>query len=225
MKMKRIIFVLVCMMITVLVTSCAMTYGHEHIGYEITTNPTLDEVGSATAKCTCGEDEIIVIPALNDATVWTLKSSTAPTCTETGAILYESFYQTDGTGIVKIPNVNTEKNYGGHCMLIIGWTTINNKEYYVVQNSWGEGFGDNGFCYIPVDSSFPICEKWSVLDIQNYNIELKDIKGRWSENYINQCVRSGLISGYEDGTFKPTNSITREEVCALFAKFIEKFEK
>lgn len=142
-----------------------------------------------------------------------------------GAILYESFYQTDGSGIVKIPNVNIEKNYGGHCMLIVGWTTINNKEYYVVQNSWGEGFGDNGFCYIPIDSAFPICEKWSVLDIQNYNKELKDINGRWSENYINQCVRSGLISGYEDGTFKPTNSITREEVCVLFAKFIEKFEK
>ena len=92
MKMKRIIFVLVCMMITVVVTSCAMTYGHEHISYEITTNPTLVEVGSATAKCSCGEDETIVIPALNDATVWTLKSSTAPTCTETGTILYESIY-------------------------------------------------------------------------------------------------------------------------------------
>ena len=103
MKMKRIIFVLVCMMITVLVTSCAMTYGHEHIGYEITTNPTLDEVGSATAKCTCGEDEIIVIPALNDATVWTLKSSTAPTCTETGAILYESIY---GEVVVILPTLD-----------------------------------------------------------------------------------------------------------------------
>ena len=141
-----------------------------------------------------------------------------------GAMLYDSFYETDGSGIVKSPNITKEKNYGGHCMLIIGWTTINNKEYYVVQNSWGESFGDNGFCYIPINEFFSFTERWTVLDIQNYNKVFTDIKGRWSENYINKCVRSGLISGYEDGTFKPTNNITREEVCVLFSKLMEKFD-
>ena len=141
-----------------------------------------------------------------------------------GSLLFESFYETDGSGIVKCPNMSKEVNYGGHCMLITGWTTINNKEYYVVQNSWGEEFGDNGFCYIPVDEPFPFCEKWTVLDIQNYNKNFNDIKGRWSEEYINKCVRSGLISGYEDGTFRPTNTITREEVCVLLSKLMDKFE-
>lgn len=141
-----------------------------------------------------------------------------------GALLYESFYLTDGSGIVKCPDMIKEKCYGGHCMLIIGWTTIHNKEYYVVQNSWGEEFGDNGFCYIPIDGSFPICEQWSVLDIQNYNKDFKDVKGRWSEEYVNKCVRAGLISGYEDGSFRPTNNITREEVCVLLSKLMEKFE-
>ena len=141
-----------------------------------------------------------------------------------GAMLYESFYETDGSGIVKCPKINSERNYGGHCMLIIGWTTINNKEYYVVQNSWGEEFGDNGFCYIGIDDVFPICEKWTVLDVQNYNMEFKDVKGRWSEDFINKCVRSGLISGYEDGTFRPTATLTREEACVLFCKLMEKFD-
>ena len=142
-----------------------------------------------------------------------------------GISVYDSFYETDGTGIVKCPNIKKEKSYGGHCMLIIGWTTINDTEYYVVQNSWGENFGDNGFCYIPVDGNFPICEKWSVFDIQNYNKQFIDVpESRWSKTYIDKCVRSGLISGYEDGTFKPSETITREEMCAIIARLLEKFE-
>jgi hypothetical protein len=35
--------------------------------------------------------------------------------------------------------------HGGHAMLIVGY--IGN--YFVVKNSWGEEWGDKGYCYIP----------------------------------------------------------------------------
>lgn len=39
-------------------------------------------------------------------------------------------------------------NTGSHAMVIVGWKVINNVEYYIVQNSWGKNWGDNGYCYI-----------------------------------------------------------------------------
>lgn len=37
----------------------------------------------------------------------------------------------------------------GHMMLVLGWKTINSRLYFVCQNSWGAGWGDDGLVYIP----------------------------------------------------------------------------
>lgn len=37
---------------------------------------------------------------------------------------------------------------GGHCIKIAGWKTINGVFYMVLQNSWGNGVGDNGLYYM-----------------------------------------------------------------------------
>lgn len=66
-----------------------------------------------------------------------------------GMLIYESFesdvvYQ---TGVVPIPNPDQEEMLGGHAMLIVGVDI--NKEVFIVRNSWGVGWGDNGHAYIP----------------------------------------------------------------------------
>lgn len=43
------------------------------------------------------------------------------------------------------------------------------------------------------------------------NLKFSDIKGHWAESLINDFINKGYISGYEDGTFKPNNKITRAE--------------
>ncbi|MGP1411436.1 MAG: S-layer homology domain-containing protein [Peptoanaerobacter stomatis] len=43
------------------------------------------------------------------------------------------------------------------------------------------------------------------------NAETTDTKGHWAEKTITQWQDRGLISGYEDGTFKPNKEITRAE--------------
>lgn len=40
----------------------------------------------------------------------------------------------------------------------------------------------------------------------------------WARSYINSMAQKGLISGYEDGTFRPDNDVTRQEALSLFAR-------
>lgn len=52
-------------------------------------------------------------------------------------------------------------------------------------------------------------------------INLTDIKGHWAENNILELVKAGSINGYEDGTFKPENRITRAEFVSIVVKFLK----
>ena len=45
--------------------------------------------------------------------------------------------------------------------------------------------------------------------------QFSDISGHWASEYINRAAERGWISGYEDGTFKPDQSITRAEAMTL----------
>ncbi|CEN87668.1 IdeS/Mac family cysteine endopeptidase [Paraclostridium sordellii] len=51
------------------------------------------------------------------------------------------------------------------------------------------------------------------------NPNLKDIYGHWAKKEINQFISSGYVNGYEDGTFRPDNSITRAEFVKLVNKY------
>ena len=53
--------------------------------------------------------------------------------------------------------------------------------------------------------------------------DLKDSKGKahWSATYINDISSKGLVSGYSDGTFRPNETITREEAMSMYAKAME----
>jgi|GEM_PF-1463014 len=42
-----------------------------------------------------------------------------------------------------------------------------------------------------------------------------DIAGHWANQYINSASQKGWVSGYEDGTFKPEQAITRAEFMTL----------
>ncbi len=56
----------------------------------------------------------------------------------------------------------------------------------------------------------------SLLTVCAQAVKLKDINKHWAEEYINYGVEKGYISGYDDETFKPDNTVTRAE----FAKMI-----
>ncbi|OCT15347.1 hypothetical protein A8709_14755 [Paenibacillus pectinilyticus] len=48
--------------------------------------------------------------------------------------------------------------------------------------------------------------------------EFSDVNKHWSQANIDLFVKLGVLSGYEDGTFKPDASITRAEFASIIAK-------
>lgn len=61
--------------------------------------------------------------------------------------IYDSFNST--SGFVKRPTAAEVESadFGYHAMVIVGYT--DETKHFVVRNSWGERFGDNGYCYVP----------------------------------------------------------------------------
>ncbi|MBE7041894.1 MAG: glycoside hydrolase [Ruminococcaceae bacterium] len=47
-----------------------------------------------------------------------------------------------------------------------------------------------------------------------------DTKGHWAEKQIGAMAKKGLLFGYEDGTFRPDEEMTREEVASLLYRVI-----
>lgn len=68
-----------------------------------------------------------------------------------GIPVFKSFYYPNKYGIIEYDKNKGERALGGHAVLIRGWRTINNKLYWVLQNSWGDTWGNKGSCLLPED--------------------------------------------------------------------------
>ena len=66
-----------------------------------------------------------------------------------GLQLFESFQQAGSGGLVPMPDPDREKHNGGHAMLCVGYSDPD--QVFIVRNSWGDDWGEQGYCYIPYD--------------------------------------------------------------------------
>jgi C1A family cysteine protease len=68
-----------------------------------------------------------------------------------GISVYDSFEssQVAQTGIVPLPDVNTEQLLGGHCVLVLGYDDAS--ATVMVRNSWGTGWGQSGYFTLPYE--------------------------------------------------------------------------
>lgn len=63
-----------------------------------------------------------------------------------GMMVPKSFFLITNNGVMSMPNKD-DIRLGGHAMLAVGFD--DEKEMFIVRNSYGETFGDKGYCYIP----------------------------------------------------------------------------
>ncbi|MCK9576265.1 MAG: C1 family peptidase [Clostridia bacterium] len=86
-------------------------------------------------------------------------------CIVAGIWVYESFESQEvaSTGMVPMPE-STEKNLGGHAVLIVGYDDT--VQRFKLRNSWGNGWGDKGYFYIPyLVFDKLVMDMWTASDI------------------------------------------------------------
>ncbi|MEN6459947.1 MAG: S8 family serine peptidase [Syntrophomonas sp.] len=63
--------------------------------------------------------------------------------------------------------------------------------------------------------------KFAVLTRPNVQtVKITDIAGHWAQENINKLVQAKVISGYEDGSFRPDAMISRAEFCTMLVKYL-----
>jgi hypothetical protein len=67
-----------------------------------------------------------------------------------GCLLFESFDECNKRGgVVPMPNPEdlSRSSHAGHSMCAVGYS--DKEQVFIVRNSWGDQWGDKGYCYIP----------------------------------------------------------------------------
>ncbi|OLA42267.1 MAG: hypothetical protein BHW36_06605 [Firmicutes bacterium CAG:24053_14] len=65
-----------------------------------------------------------------------------------------------------------------------------------------------------------IIARFAKLDVNNKTFS--DINGHWAQKNIELAAGNGWINGYEDGTFRPNNNITRAETFAMINRVLDR---
>ena len=119
-----------------------------------------------------------------------------------GMLLYSSFYNVTSNGMVSVPKTN-EELLGGHCMSCVGYD--DNKQCFIVRNSWGPTWGDNGVCYIPYSYMCDANNTWDLWTVR----EITDTEGNVvvvTDNLVNiKQVMYGKNNKFIDVTTKFKN--------------------
>ncbi|MCB1193581.1 MAG: peptidase C1 [Leptospiraceae bacterium] len=92
-----------------------------------------------------------------------------------GISLFESFDYQRKKGLVPMPTEKetSRESHGGHAMLCVGYSDPD--KLFIVRNSWGNDWGDNGYCYIPynylINEKFNGGDSWIIRQLDNFEVD------------------------------------------------------
>lgn len=115
-----------------------------------------------------------------------------------------------------------------------GITTVSAADFSDTSGHWAEGVIEkwsnagvvNGYedgTFLP-DANITRAELAKIISTAKQYTALADISftdvsaDDWYVEDLRKCVAQGVIGGYEDGTFKPDNAVTREEAATMFQR-------
>lgn len=100
-----------------------------------------------------------------------------------GVMLYEPFMNGLGAAARFGPEHITGQFAGGHAMCMMGWD--DDKGAFLTLNSWGPGWGDQGFCWLDyrlLTTPFPQKPEWPIIAML-YTVEDMPNAGRVQEEF------------------------------------------
>lgn len=105
-----------------------------------------------------------------------------------------------------------------HAIIIVGFT----KNGFIIQNSWGEKWGNKGRKEIPFDA---IDYAYLFID-EVFELNFKDVKeSDWFYKAVKDCVFGGLMKGRSEDVFDPGAPLTRAEAAQLMSNFAKKIDE
>lgn len=113
----------------------------------------------------------------------------------------------------------SERYFGGsHAIIIVGW----DKDGWIIQNSWGENWGDGGRKCIPYSA---IQQKYLLID-EVFELKFTDVdKNKWYYDAIKETVFNGLMQGTGEDTFEPEKPLTRAEMAQICVNLCKKIDE
>lgn len=107
-----------------------------------------------------------------------------------GVSLYESYRQSQSTGVFPIPKKD-EKIIGAHAMAMVGYDA----DGLWAKNSWGTGWGDKGYVYLPWGYMPHMFNGWSFVDlvIEDTIESNKRLVSPWALDSWNKAIKKGLV--------------------------------
>ena len=100
-----------------------------------------------------------------------------------GTALFSSFDScTKNKGIVSMPSPDEtgRKAHGLHAMLCVGYSDVD--KMFIIRNSWGDKWGDKGYCYMPyeylMNAKFNLGDSW----IFGRSTPIPDADETWIDN-------------------------------------------
>lgn len=85
-----------------------------------------------------------------------------------GFLVYSSFMSVSvtKTGMMPYPNTKKERLYGGHAVCLVGFDDVTQR--FIAKNSWGVGWGDKGYFYMPykvIQDTQMSADFWVIVDM------------------------------------------------------------
>ena len=106
-----------------------------------------------------------------------------------------------------------------HAIIIIGWDFRDKKnKKYIIQNSWGEDYEDNGIGEVPqsaIDAAYLLLYEPAKLPFDDLD------ENSYSFKHIKNLFFQGIMNGVSEVKFDPTAPLTREQ----FATAIDRNNK
>ena len=107
-----------------------------------------------------------------------------------------------------------------HCICLVGWD--DEKDTYILKNSWGELNGDKGLLNL---------DKGKITDVflplnKEITLPFTDVnKDDWFYSAVRSVNLSGIMTGRTKTEFVPNAQITRAEVATIVSRLLEKIDE
>ena len=113
--------------------------------------------------------------------------------------IFDSFQPIDGF-IMRPTEEEIEANQcGNHAMVLCGYS--DDERVFIVRNSWGTHFGDNGYCYLPysyVEDFLNVACIVTEINMENIHVEGNDTKTTLSFDMSNNRIKTAILRNLID---------------------------